>query len=594
MTEVTGSANQPNGSSSPQESGPQDRAELQPLRPWKEMLSRRKRDSRKPIVLLPDSTEGIRIIDTASDLGEALGRADNLFVKGKAASQLVTQGGKHSLEPVRDVRLRSLAEEHASLHRYTKDREGNVTLTPALLTSDMAKAIMEAPQFQGGFREIVLLSPCPVLVVRPNGNLDTVVQYDPESRVMAFGQAPEIVPSSEARETFLELLADYRFATDADRSRAAASLLAPALVHGGIIERFGGRPPMFLWEANASQAGKGYGFRLTTTVYNHEPATISLRPRMGGVGSIAEDFGHCLIRGYALVSFDNLRGKFDSQFLESFLTESLFVARVPYSPPVSIETRRVVLFGTSNEAELTYDLANRVLCIRILKQPIGYSFRRFDEGDLIAHVRANRGRYLGAIFSLVKAWWDARQPRTDEARHDFRPACQVLDWIVQNLLGLPPLLDGYEEVRQRMTNPSLTWLRKLALAVEKQRRRGKWLKSSELVGICEQTGLEIPGTDRMRAMSDEKFEANACQMIGRRLKLCFGDSDTVTVDRVQVTRIEEDEIRQGHGIRTTKSYKFDPLDPAAVPVTVPDADTPEEGPVATVAGGPFDFNEPEY
>ena len=36
---------------------------------------------------------------------------------------------------------------------------------------------------------------------------------------------------------------------------------------------------------------------------------------------------------------------------------------------------------------------------------------------------------------------------SDYADHDFRGWCATLDWIVQNLLGAAPLMDGHREAQ---------------------------------------------------------------------------------------------------------------------------------------------------
>ena len=61
---------------------------------------------------------------------------------------------------------------------------------------------------------------------------------------------------------------------------------------------------------------------------------------------------------------------------------------------------------------------------------------------------------MGAIFAVIKAWMDAGSPRTTESRHDFREWVRVLDWIVQNIFKLPPLLDGHGEKAGQNIQPT--------------------------------------------------------------------------------------------------------------------------------------------
>ena len=145
----------------------------------------------------------------------------------------------------------------------------------------------------------------------------------------------------------------------------------------------------------------------------------------GGVGSVQETFDAALVSGASFVPFDNFRGKLDFPGLESFLTEDTYFARTPYASPIAIDPRHVIIMFTSNAAEVTTDLANHCSCTRILKQPDGYQFSKFAEGDLLDHIQANQPRYLGAVFSVIRAWHDRGKPTVDTPATTFAagPAC---------------------------------------------------------------------------------------------------------------------------------------------------------------------------
>src|SRR3989442_5148211 len=59
--------------------------------------------------------------------------------------------------------------------------------------------------------------------------------------------------------------------------------------------------------------------------------------------------------------------------------------RVPYRGHVSVDPSTYILGLTSKGAELTRDLVNRSIVIRILKRA-RFSFRDFAEGDLLEHI----------------------------------------------------------------------------------------------------------------------------------------------------------------------------------------------------------------
>jgi hypothetical protein len=364
-------------------------------------------------------------------------------------------------------------------------KEGRITV-PDTCNEQTAKLILHSDAFLDALPPIRLLSRCPVLVER-DGELIQVCGYDRKSGVLAFGEPLPEVSIDEAKELLTSTIADFQFATPSDQSRALAAIITPAMVHGGLL---GGRAPVDLGEADQSQTGKGYRNKLTAAFYRQTVATVT--ERKGGVGSLEETFNAKLVQGAGFISLDNVRGKVDSPAIESFLTEDRYSARVPYSPDVEIDPRRVVLMFTSNRAEITPDLAYRSSCVRLLKRDAGYEFASHPEGDLRDHIRANQPRYLAAVFAVIGEWHRRGKRRTNETRHDFRQWAKTLDWIVQEILGEAPLLDGHAEARQRMTSPALNWLRDVALVVSRAGRIGNWLRTHEILDLLENTDVDIP------------------------------------------------------------------------------------------------------
>ena len=166
----------------------------------------------------------------------------------------------------------------------------------------------------------------------------------------------------------------------------------------------------------------------------------------------------------------------DSQTLEAFVTcDGMFPARVPHRGEIHVDSTRFLLQLTSNGIETTRDLANRASMCRIRKQPDEYQFKRYSEGDLLAHVRANQPYYLGCVFEVIKEWQHQGKPKVKECQHDFREWAMILDWIVQELFKEAPLLDGHRTAQERASNPALNWLRSVALAVKSDNQQDEEL-----------------------------------------------------------------------------------------------------------------------
>jgi len=492
----------------------------------------------KPEVALPYGEQTIS--ETGRVLGELLAREQRFFNRGGAVVKLAED--KDGMPRLDQVKPATLASDFESVARLTKpDRKGEPAA--AVCSEQAAKLIMGSAVFRDALPPIRILTRCPVLIERA-GQVFDVTGYDPQSGIMAGGKPAEPVTVEEARRLLSELLDGFRFATPADRARALAALITPALVFGGLLK---GRAPVDLGEADASQTGKGYRNKLTAAVYCQSVKTVT--QQKAGVGSMEESFNMALIRGANFLCLDNVRGKVDSPAFEMFLTEDTYPARAPYREPVEIDPSRVVIMMTSNKAEITRDLANRSSCVKLLKQPEGHTFKPYAQGDVLGHVRGEQPRFLGAVFAIVKAWYEAGMPKTNETRHDFRAWAQALDWITRNLLNAGPLLDGHRETQERMTNPVLNWLRDVALEVIRAKQVDCWLRTGDMVELIADTEIDTPGMPEHGDLTDHDTRKKAQQATGRRLSSCFRAGDVVSLDGMTVERREQYESELHKNVR---------------------------------------------
>jgi hypothetical protein len=498
---------------------------------------------RRPPILLPGGAQEISA--TARELGGLLAGTRKIFLRGGAVVRLDTD--PDGLPMLRDLKAAALASDFESVARLMRDSEKGGRQA-ATCPESTARLIEAAASFRNALPPIHVLTRCPVLIER-DGALRQVCGYNLESGVLAGGDPAEDVPLEEARALLNELLDDFRFASLADRARALAAFLTPALVLGGVLRA---RAPVDLAEADASQSGKGFRMRIKSALYRETVRNITQK-KDGGVGGLEESFNAALIRGASFICLDNVRGRIDSPAIESFLTEDCYTARCAYSQNIEIDPRRVVLMMTSNKADVTTDLANRSACVRILKQPEGYQFRRYPEGDILDHVRTHQTRYLGAVFAVVKAWHAAGRPQTDETRHDFRKWAQVLDWMTRNLLDAGPLLDGHRETQLRMTNPVLNWLRDVALVVVRAGQAGLWLRAGDLVDLLAESDVEVPGLPEHGDPSDPEIRKAAQQAVGRKMGLCFRAGNEVVLDIFKMTKREQFNEESRHVV---KEYLF--------------------------------------
>ena len=503
-------------------------------------------------------SHAVNYSDTAQKLFNRLAKEHRFFVRGK---DMVIVSKTGELEVISDNALRSIPDEFFEKVLCVNTRKGlggsiDLATKKSNLSRDLCAALL-ASEWLTLLPEIHTISACPVVyessegqpAIHRNGYLDHA------NGIFVAGGASEEISLTEAVGIIESVLDDFLFPTPADRARAIAMILTPALVQGGFIADY---IPGDFAEANDSQAGKGYRHNLIVAIYNDSAALVT--QRFGGTGSLDEFFGNALLSGRTFIRLDNLRGKLDSPSIESFFTTpygSDFLAR-GFRQAGQVRAGRNILPVSSNGLEGTRDISNRMCVVRIRKQPADYVFKTFPEGDRLEHIKANQGRFLGAVHSVIAEWIRQGKPRSTEHRHDFRKWAQILDWILTNLFKRPGMLDGHREIQTRVSTPLVAALRELAIVLDRASRLGEDLVASELVDIAEEHNVTLP---------DCRFKDHGqqAQQLGRKFGALFRESgkslsegaDSIIIEEYELVRmIEQIKRDDGKGIHDQKTYRF--------------------------------------
>lgn len=507
-----------------------------------------KASSPMPVVLLPGGN--VRITDAAKQLGKLVGDSGRYFIRDGVILKLEDHKQDRVLKPIRPAQFASTFERIAILHRMKNGKDGSEEVS-ATCNESTAKLLIESDAFIEEMPHIHIVSACPIMTELADGALTVIEEYDRDSGILASGEVMQDMTIEAARDTIDHLLSDFLFASDSDRSRAIASLITPALVFGGMLD---GRAPIDITEADASQAGKGYRYRLTAAIYSATIHTI-VQKKNGGVGGAEEDLSSALIAGRPFISFDNYRGRIDLPSLEALLTEDRWPARIPYSGCVMINPTRTVFMMTSNGVELTQDLANRASITRIRKQPTNYRFKTYGNGiDTLSHIKMNAGHYLGAIFRIIREWHCKGKPKSDAGGfHDFRGWASVLAYIVQDVLGAAPLLEGHTEVKRRTSNPNLNYARDICVTVCKTENVGVWMRTHDILDLLiADGGVPIPTVGADDDIEDGTTRERVLMAVGRKLKAAMSGEDHIEIDGTLIERREASDSE----CRPVPEYRF--------------------------------------
>jgi hypothetical protein len=445
--------------------------------------------------------------------------------------ELALDGEKGKLVELEPVAFRSHLEQYFWLGSLRSTGDGRVALVGGRCSVDTATALLKSDPALQILPKIKVVTASPVFIAKDEQiHILSKGYHDILGGIyVSRNRNITTVPLRHAVTSLLSLLGDFNFLSDSDKSRAVASLISPALRFGGLLKA---DFPLDIAEANESQSGKTYRQKLVSRLYGERPFVINKSEDNFGVGSLDERISEGLIAGYPFLMLENIRGSVKSQLLESAIRgEGSVSCRRAYSRTVQVETDLVCWMLSSNKAESTADLANRSIIVRIRKQPKGFNFRKYPEGDLLAHVETRCDEYLSCVLAVLREWHAKGRPRTDDIRHDFREWCQTLDWIVQNIFGLPPLLDGHRNEQDRLSNPDLNWLREVCLCVERDNEIGsEGLTSAQIVELCETHAIQFPGVNHL--VPAEQL----LMMVGKMFKRLFRETDSLETGGFTVRR----------------------------------------------------------
>lgn len=497
----------------------------------------------------------------ASDIGHDLaarhifaiiGPKNRLFLRKTAVHEVAEEDdGEFSLAIVPAKRLVSMLETYGpKIMRREMREDENPRWRGTTMPREAADVMLSSDAARQLLPKIRQLVSAPVIVA--DGDSTQIIGKGYHAHAggtfVTGGEATPIIPLDEAISLLLELLEDFDFPSPGDASRAIASFISPAMKIGGWIED---DFPLDIAEADESQSGKTHRQKLICAIYREAPSAIT--QSVGGVGSLDERVSTALIKGRPFISFDNFRGRMDSQILETAIRGLGKVSARALRIETDIDSTPFLWQLSTNGAELTRDLANRSIITRIRKRPELHAFRVYPEGDNLAHVKANQPRFLGAVHAIIREWVARGRPMTHEARHDFRTWCRVMDWIVQHIFEFPPLLDGHREEQLRTANPKLQWLRDIVHAVLADDYKGGGLTASDLAEVAEERDLPLPGK---QTPSQEGLEVRIGKLLGRMFK--EAGADTLVVDGRSFTRQIETKYNAGRqAYLEQKTYLID-------------------------------------
>lgn len=271
--------------------------------------------------------------------------------------------------------------------------------------------------------------------LRPDGTLMNIAGYDSATGMFGSFDASNFhspaVPSRADAESALhviqDLLKEFSFASESDRAAALSAILTAAI-----------RPslplaPMFHVRAHMAGSGKSYLCELITAF---------VTPQRGTPTTFPADDEECrklllaeLLRAPAVIEFDNLTGDLVAhKSLCTTLTSEHLTGRILGVSKTATVNTRALFLSSGNNVGPVQDMARRCISICLdpgLETPAA---RTFTQPDLVREVLLERGRYVSAALTIVRAWIVAGRPlqpcRSLAGYGDWSALCrQPLLWL---------------------------------------------------------------------------------------------------------------------------------------------------------------------
>ena len=249
---------------------------------------------------------------------------------------------------------------------------------------------------------------------RLDGSLMMAAGYDSTTGMFGVFDAREFsIPNNPTRDDAItalaqlqDLLAEFSFAGDADLAAALGAMLTaavrPSLNHA----------PMVHVRAHTVGSGKSYLCELITALATPQRGTPTTFPR---------DDEECrklllaeLLRAPAVIEFDNLTGDLVAhKSLCTALTSEHISGRILGLSKTATVNTRALFLSSGNNVGPVQDMTRRCITIHLDPGCEVPAARSFIRPDLVRDVLRERGRYVSAALTIVRAWIVAGRPKTE-------------------------------------------------------------------------------------------------------------------------------------------------------------------------------------
>ncbi|MDP4026796.1 bifunctional DNA primase/polymerase [Methylobacterium sp. NEAU 140] len=295
--------------------------------------------------------------------------------------------------------------------------------------------------------------------LRPDGSILDRPGYDPETRLYlsldpgfrmpAIPERPGREEAEQALQLLEDLLVSFPFVGHVDRAVGLSALMTP-VVRGALPTA-----PLHAIRASTPGTGKSYLVDLASTIATGRRCPVIAAGRTEE--ETEKRLGALLREGVPIISIDNVNGELGGDALCQMTNMPIVRVRVLGKSEAPETECRATTFATGNGLILVGDMTRRTLLCTLDTQAERPELRDFDF-DPIERVQVDRGRYVAAVLTVVRAYRAAGAPKV------CGPVGSYEDWTAAVRapliwLGQPDPCASMEKAREE--DPELSAIREL-------------------------------------------------------------------------------------------------------------------------------------
>jgi len=293
--------------------------------------------------------------------------------------------------------------------------------------------------------------------LRPDGTVLQAAGYDPATRLYhvadpAIGRLnmprrPTRADAERGLGQLDDLLDEFPFCTKVDKSVGLSAMVTP-VVRGAMSVS-----PMHGFSAPAPGSGKSYLADVAAAIATGRDCCPAItfadkadegEKRLTGM----------LLAGFPLLSLDNVNGELGGDLLCQAIERRLIRLRALGGSTITEIENRACIFANGNNVTVRADVVRRTLVAKLDAKMERPEERTFD-GKPVEKVLANRGVYIAACLTIVRAYLVAGSP------DKLPPLASFGDWsnLVRSALVWLGCADPCDSIKEaRRDDPELSEL----------------------------------------------------------------------------------------------------------------------------------------